>query len=512
MTRMYGGAPARARVDAAIFVQHRHGFRRRTAAARFRPWCPASAGRPRGQFRRRRLGDDHHGRTQQPAVQGPGRGPGLHHRAGRVRLALLLGHRLVQVGVERLPGRVLALDAVALQDARGSCARRRRGPRAACRRSPAGPARRRRQAVDAAPQVLRRLDHVGGEFLHRVLPGLVDLAAGAGAHVGDLRLGAHPAVLHLRHLGLQFGDAGGGGLHQSVLRQGRVLVGGVHRRRIGLAAGCGVGRRLLGGIVHFFVFGVHGCSVRARTGSGQAGVRAKRVCEAGRFPGGDGAPGNPMGSVKNRLAAIAAGHAGRTASPCSAAARRSALSVWRAMPAADGEFQVDRVVDGQPLGGGERQDRAAPSPSGTGGIGFDRQHVQQAKTLLDRGSGVMRPLRPACSRYVGDFDRPERGNHGAVALHPIEQRVELRAWPRPRSTRRPRPSNPAPARSAPPYQPKLDQPVDQRRPLVAQLPPAQTTRVVPRRSARSLMTASAARSARRLIGRQPGGRPADRGG
>ena len=106
----------------------------------------------------------------------------------------------------------------------------------------------RRQAVDAAAQVIRRLHYVGGELLHRVLPRFIDLAAGAGAHVGDLGLGAHPAILQLRHLRLEFGDAGGGGLHDRLLRERGILVGGVRRGGIRLhrgsrhrlpGAGCG---------------------------------------------------------------------------------------------------------------------------------------------------------------------------------------------------------------------------------------------------------------------------------
>ena len=82
---------------------------------------------------------------------------------------------------------------------------------------------RRRQAVDAALKVLGRLDHVGGEFLHRVLARIVDVLAGAGADVGVLGLGPHPAVLHLRQFGFQLGDAGGRRLHHLFGRQGRVL-------------------------------------------------------------------------------------------------------------------------------------------------------------------------------------------------------------------------------------------------------------------------------------------------
>ena len=62
-----------------------------------------------------------------------------------------------------------------------------------------------------------------GEFLHRVLPGFVHLALGAGADICDLRLGAHPAVAHLVALGLKRGDAGRGGLHELLRRAGHPL-------------------------------------------------------------------------------------------------------------------------------------------------------------------------------------------------------------------------------------------------------------------------------------------------
>ena len=74
-----------------------------------------------------------------------------------------------------------------------------------------------------------------GEFLHGVLPRLVHLAPGAGAHIGHLGLGAHPAVAQFVALGFQRGDAGG-----------TVLLGG--RRRLG-RPGLGPGR---------FRWGAHG--------------------------------------------------------------------------------------------------------------------------------------------------------------------------------------------------------------------------------------------------------------
>ena len=84
------------------------------------------------------------------------------------------------------------------------------------------------QAVEAALQVLGGLDDVGGEFLHGILACLVHFPAAAGAHIGHLGLGAHPAVLHLRQFGFQFGDAGGGGLHELFrrLRAGQVGIVG----------------------------------------------------------------------------------------------------------------------------------------------------------------------------------------------------------------------------------------------------------------------------------------------
>src|ERR1700760_4257001 len=70
-----------------------------------------------GQFLRLGLGDYHHGRTEQASVQRPSLGPGLDDGTGRVKVALLLRHRLMQVGIERPPHRVLRLDPVSLQGA-----------------------------------------------------------------------------------------------------------------------------------------------------------------------------------------------------------------------------------------------------------------------------------------------------------------------------------------------------------------------------------------------------------
>ena len=52
------------------------------------------------------------------------------------------------------------------------------------------------QAVDAALQVFRGLDHVLGEFLHRVEPCILDFALGAGAQIGHLGFRAQPFILH----------------------------------------------------------------------------------------------------------------------------------------------------------------------------------------------------------------------------------------------------------------------------------------------------------------------------
>ena len=104
--------------------------------------------------------------------------------------------------------------------------------------------------------------------------------AAAGADVGRLRLGPHPAVLHLRQFGFQFGDAGGGGLHQLVRRQR-----GVGVRRV---------RRLLGvgGCVVRMWIGVHVRSVR-----GGRGPRQVFVWPDGRKLLGRRAPGWPCSGV-----------------------------------------------------------------------------------------------------------------------------------------------------------------------------------------------------------------------
>ena len=143
---------------------------------------------------------------------------------GGCAVALLLGHRLVQVGIERLAGRVLALDAVALQECRRSCARRLRGLRATWRRSPA-PVAGGWQAVDAALQVLGRLHHVGGEFLHRVLPRLVDLRL---ARARTLAFSASDRIQRSFISASSASSAAmrvGGGLHQLCSRRS----GGVRR-------------------------------------------------------------------------------------------------------------------------------------------------------------------------------------------------------------------------------------------------------------------------------------------
>ena len=133
-----------------------------------------------------RLGDHHHGRPQQPPVQRPGRRPGLHDRAGRVRRRSP-ARPSPGAGWGRTAGagRVLRAGCRCAPACRRSCARRRRSRRAAWRRSPA----RRRAAGGRLSMPRLRFSAASttsrGEFLHRVLAGVVDVAAGAGADIGD---------------------------------------------------------------------------------------------------------------------------------------------------------------------------------------------------------------------------------------------------------------------------------------------------------------------------------------
>ena len=94
--------------------------------------------------------------------------------------------------------------------------------------------------MQAAAQVLGGFSDVAAEFLDGELAGFVDVALGAGADIGHLGLGAHPAVFHLGQLGFEGGDALGGGLHQ---RLGR-LRGGIGGVRGGLGRGGGFGVRI----------------------------------------------------------------------------------------------------------------------------------------------------------------------------------------------------------------------------------------------------------------------------
>ena len=120
----------------------------------------------------------------------------------RVAGRRLLGHRLVEFGIEGLALRVAADDAVALQERRGSSAPRPRSRRAAWRAARPRPARR-WQRVEAAAQVLGRLDHVAGEFLDRVVarvrrPGARRGRAGSGSRPRRAASGRAAAPPRLR--------------------------------------------------------------------------------------------------------------------------------------------------------------------------------------------------------------------------------------------------------------------------------------------------------------------------
>ena len=106
---------------------------------------------------------------------------------------------------------------------------------------------RRGEAGEAPAQVLRRFDHIGGEFLHGVLPRIVHVALGAGAHVGHFGLRSHPAVAHLVQLELELFGVGRlrlvvilgdrfEGVHIGVLPRRHLRVG-VHARVGKSAAG-----------------------------------------------------------------------------------------------------------------------------------------------------------------------------------------------------------------------------------------------------------------------------------
>ncbi len=61
----------------------------------------------------------------------------------------------------------------------------------------------RRQAVQAALEVLSHFDDVAGEFLHGEKARILHLPLGPGAEIGHLRLGPHPTFAHLVALGSQ---------------------------------------------------------------------------------------------------------------------------------------------------------------------------------------------------------------------------------------------------------------------------------------------------------------------
>ena len=157
------------------------------------------------------------GRSSRPFSVQAG-GPGLHDGAGRDAPSLSCS----AIAWCRLGSNGVPIGSSCLMPLRSRMPRKLRSMPSRPSRTLANDLRLavggRRQAVEAAVQVLGRLHHVGANFCTAYWRRLVHLALGAGADVGGLRLGAHPAVLHLRQFGLQFGDAGGGGLHHLLRR------------------------------------------------------------------------------------------------------------------------------------------------------------------------------------------------------------------------------------------------------------------------------------------------------
>ena len=161
-------------------VSSRRAARRRRVSPGGRPWRPppwpgAAAGRSGSRPGSRPASRCRAGARRFPARPSPGAGWGrTARRSGPPRLMPLRSSMAMKLrSTPARPSRRRVDDA-------GS------------------PARRGGQAVEAAAQVFGRLDHVAGEFLHGVLARLVDLAVAAGADVGHLGLGAHPAVLASR--------------------------------------------------------------------------------------------------------------------------------------------------------------------------------------------------------------------------------------------------------------------------------------------------------------------------
>ena len=163
-----------------------------------------------GRGRRGGLGDDHHGGAQQPAVQRPG----LRSRACMTVPGGVLGGlscspiAWCRFGVEwACRSGPPALDPVALQQRHEAALHALRNHRARLA-TISGLARRAGlgRLVDAAPQILRRLDDVAWRIsARRTACVIVDVALGAGAHIGHLGLRAHPFARASRcEFGFQF--------------------------------------------------------------------------------------------------------------------------------------------------------------------------------------------------------------------------------------------------------------------------------------------------------------------
>lgn len=126
-------------------------------------------------------------------------------------VARLLGHGLMQIGVEHLADRVLAGDAIALENAdKGALGALEALAQLADQ--PVFVLALGGKRGEAALQVLGSFNDILGKFLHGILAGIFHLALGARAVVLHLGLGAHPFVAEFLDLRLKLGNAGFRGL------------------------------------------------------------------------------------------------------------------------------------------------------------------------------------------------------------------------------------------------------------------------------------------------------------
>ena len=101
-------------------------------------------------------------------------------------LIVLFSHRLMQIRIEGLPHRIIPLDAIPFQDA-GEAPLNTSQTFPDLGQNIGLTFGDRRQRVDPPAKIFRGFDDIGGEFLHRVLTGIVGFPAAARPYVGRFR-------------------------------------------------------------------------------------------------------------------------------------------------------------------------------------------------------------------------------------------------------------------------------------------------------------------------------------